>query len=73
MKTLLLIVAWCLLWVLCWPLALAAIVIWPILWLLSIPFRIVGVLLEALIAFLKALLTLPARILGGGASAGRNP
>jgi hypothetical protein len=73
MKTLLLIVAWCLLWVLCWPLALAAIVVWPILWLLSIPFRIVGVLLEALIAFLKALLTLPARILGGGASAGRNP
>jgi hypothetical protein len=73
MKTLLLIVAWCLLWVFCWPLALAAIVLWPLLWLLSIPFRIGGVILEALLAFLKALLTLPARILGGGASAGRSP
>jgi hypothetical protein len=72
MKTLLLIVAWCLLWVLCWPLALAAIVLWPLLWLLSIPFRIVGVVMDALLAFLKALLTLPARILGGGASARRS-
>jgi hypothetical protein len=73
MRTLLLIVAWCLLWVLCWPIALAAIVIWPFLWLLSIPFRIVGVILEAMLAFLKALLMLPARVLGGGASAGRSP
>jgi hypothetical protein len=72
MKTLLLIVAWCLLWVLCWPLALAAIVLWPFLWLLSIPFRIVGVVLDALLSLLKALLTLPARILSGGASTGRS-
>jgi hypothetical protein len=74
MKTLLLIVFWCLLWVLCWPIALAALVLWPILWLLSIPFRIVGIVLESMLAFLKALLTLPARILGGGgASARRSP
>jgi hypothetical protein len=73
MRTLSLIVAWCLLWVLCWPIALAAVVIWPLLWLLSNPFRIVGVILEAMLAFLKALLMLPARVLGGGASAGRSP
>jgi hypothetical protein len=69
MKTLLLIVVWCLLWVLCWPIALAVIVLWPFLWLLSIPFRIVGVVLDALLALLKALLMLPARIVSGGASA----
>jgi len=73
MKTLLLIVAWCLLFVLCWPLALAALVLWPLLWLLSLPFRIAGVVVEALIAFLKAVLLLPARILRGGPTPGRSP
>jgi hypothetical protein len=72
MKTLLLIVAWCLLFVLCWPIALAALVLWPLVWLLSVPFRIVGVVAEALIAFLKAVLTLPARILRGP-TPGRSP
>jgi hypothetical protein len=72
LKTLLLIVAWCLLFVLCWPLALAAIIVWPLLWLLSIPFRIFGVIIDALIAFVKAVLLLPARILGGGPTAGRS-
>jgi hypothetical protein len=73
MKTLLLIVAWCLLFVVCWPLALAAIILLPFLWLLSLPFRIVGVVVEALIAFLRAVLLLPARILRGGPTAGRTP
>jgi hypothetical protein len=73
MKTLLLIVAWCLLFVLCWPLALAAIILLPFLWLLSLPFRIVAVIVEALLAFLKAVLLLPARILRGGPTAGRAP
>jgi hypothetical protein len=73
MKTLLLIVAWCLLFVLCWPLALAVIVLLPLVWLLSLPFRIVGVVVEALIAFLKALLLLPARLLRGGPTPGRTP
>jgi hypothetical protein len=73
MKTLLLIVAWCLLFVLCWPLALVALVLWPLLWLLSLPFRIFGVVVEALIAFLKAVLLLPARILRGGPTPGRSP
>jgi hypothetical protein len=73
MKTLLLIVAWCLLFVLCWPLALAAIILLPLLWLLSLPFRIVAVVVEALFAFVKAVLFLPARILRGGPTAGRTP
>lgn len=73
MKTLLLIVAWCLLFLLCWPLALAALVLWPIVWLLSLPFRIFGAVVEALIAFLKAVLLLPARILRGGPTPGRSP
>jgi hypothetical protein len=73
MKTLLLIVAWCLLFVLCWPLALAAVILLPVLWLLSLPFRFVAVVVEALLAFLKAVLLLPARILRGGPTAGRAP
>ena len=56
---------WCLLLVLCWPLALLALLAWPVLWLVSIPFRIVGVALEGLVAFVKALFLLPARVLGG--------
>lgn len=56
---------WCLLLVVCWPLALLALVAYPFLWLLSIPFRIVGVALEGLVAFVKALFLLPARVLGG--------
>jgi hypothetical protein len=51
---------------------LAAIVLLPVLWLLSLPFRILAVVVEALIAFLKAVLFLPARILRGGAAPGRS-
>jgi hypothetical protein len=64
MKTLLFIVGWCLLFVLCWPLALLAIVLWPLLWVLSLPFRLVFITFEALFAFIKAVLFLPARLLG---------
>ncbi|HEY6642327.1 hypothetical protein [Povalibacter sp.] len=64
MQFLILAVAWCLLLVVAWPLALAVIVLMPLLWLLSIPFRLVGVVLDAAIAFVKALLFLPARLLG---------
>lgn len=55
---------WALLLVLCWPLALLLLVLWPLLWLLSIPFRILGAAVQALLAFIKALLFLPARVLG---------
>jgi hypothetical protein len=50
--------------VLCWPIALLALILWPFVWLLSIPFRIVGIAAEAFIALLKAILFLPARLLG---------
>lgn len=65
MKTLIALVAWCLLFVLCWPLALLALVLWPVIWLLALPFRLVGITFSALFAFLQALLFLPARLLGG--------
>lgn len=63
MTTLLAVLAWCVLWVLCWPLALAALLLWPFAWLLSLPFRLVGITFGALFAFLRALLMLPARVL----------
>ncbi len=58
--------AWLILFLLCWPLALLALVLYPFVWLLSIPFRLVGITLEAVFAFLRAILFLPARVLGGG-------
>ena len=66
MKTLIAVLAWCLVLVLCWPLAFLALLLWPIAWLLSLPFRLVGITFGALFAFLHALLMLPARLLGGG-------
>lgn len=65
MKFLLILLLWGILLVLCWPLALLLIVLWPFLWLLSIPFRIVAIAVEAVLRFVKALLFLPARLLGG--------
>ena len=56
---------WLLLLVLCWPLALLALVLWPVIWLLSIPFRVVGIACEGVFALLRALILLPARLLGG--------
>jgi len=64
MKLLLILLMWAFLLVLCWPLALLMLIAWPFLWLLSIPFRIVGVVMEALLALVKAILFLPARLLG---------
>lgn len=64
MRFLTLTVVWCLLLVVAWPLALALLVFMPLLWLLSIPFRIVGALLDGMIAFIRALFFLPARLLG---------
>ena len=64
MQFLLIVLVWCLLFVVAWPLAILIVFLLPILWLLSIPFRIFGILLGAVLAFLKALLFLPARLLG---------
>jgi hypothetical protein len=57
---------WLLLFVVCWPLAIAALVLWPIVWLLTLPFRLVGIAIESVFALLKAVAMLPARLLGGG-------
>lgn len=64
MKALLLFVAWCILFVLSWPLALLALVLFPLVWLLSLPFRLVGLTVGAVFALLKAVLFLPSRMLG---------
>ena len=64
MQFLLIVLVWCLLFVIAWPLAILLVFLLPILWLLSIPFRIFGIMLGAVLAFLKALLFLPARLLG---------
>ncbi len=64
MKILLVIVAWCLLFVLAWPLALLVLVVWPFVWLLSLPFRAIGIALDGVLALLRAVLFLPARLLG---------
>ena len=64
----LLLIGWCLLLVLCWPLALLALVLWPIVWLISLPFRLIGITFEAVFALLRAIVLLPARLLGGKAA-----
>jgi hypothetical protein len=61
------LVLWLLLLFLCWPLALLALILWPVVWLISLPFRIVGIAFEGVFALLRALVMLPARLLGGGA------
>jgi hypothetical protein len=53
---------WCILFVLCWPLALAALVLYPLIWLLLLPFRIVGITVAGIFKLLRALIMLPARI-----------
>ena len=63
-KALILFVAWCILFVLAWPVALLALVLFPLVWLLTLPFRLVGIAMEAVFAFLRAILFLPARVLG---------
>ena len=64
MKVLLVLILWALLLVVSAPLAILVLVLWPFFWLLSIPFRIVGVAMDAIIALVKAILFLPARLLG---------
>jgi hypothetical protein len=54
-----------LLLVVCWPLALLALVLYPLFWILILPFRLVGIAFEGLFALLRAVVLLPARLLGG--------
>lgn len=56
---------WCLLLVVCWPLAILALILWPIVWLLAIPFRLLGIAVDGVFSLLRAIVMLPARVLGG--------
>lgn len=69
MKFILCAVGWCLLLAICWPLALLLLIALPVIWLLSLPFRLVFHVVEGVLAFLRALFLLPARILGYGRTA----
>ena len=62
--SLLTLIGWCILFVLCWPVAILAVLLWPVVWLLTLPFRLIGIAVDAVFAFLRALLFLPARVLG---------
>ena len=64
MKFLALVVVWFVLLALSWPLAILALVLLPFVWLIALPFRLVGICISAMLALVKALLFLPARILG---------
>ena len=56
---------WCILLVVCWPLALLALVIYPLIWLVLLPFRIVGIAVGGVLELVKAIIFLPARVLRG--------
>ena len=56
---------WCILLILCWPIALLALVLYPIVWVLLIPFRIVGIAVGGVLGLLSAMFYLPIRILRG--------
>jgi hypothetical protein len=58
-------IVWCVLFVFCWPLALLALVLYPLVWLLLLPFRILGIAVDGVLELLRAIVTLPARVLGG--------
>ncbi len=56
---------WCILFILCWPVALLALVLYPIVWLLTLPFRILGIAVHGVLGLISALLLLPMRLLRG--------
>ncbi|HML74493.1 MAG TPA: hypothetical protein PKB02_08340 [Anaerohalosphaeraceae bacterium] len=64
MKALIILLLWSILLVLCAPLALLVLILWPVIWLLSIPFKIIAIAAEALLALVRSILFLPAKILG---------
>jgi hypothetical protein len=64
MKVLILFVGWCILFVLCWPVAFLALILFPVVWILSWPLRLIGITVEAVFALLRSVLFLPARLLG---------
>ena len=56
---------WCILLVICWPLALLALVLYPVVWLLSLPLRLIGIAVEGALSLVRAVILLPARVLAG--------
>ena len=56
---------WALLFVICWPLAILALLLWPLVWLIALPFRLLGIAVEGVFELLRAIVLLPARVLGG--------
>ena len=56
---------WCILLVLCWPVALLALVLYPLVWLLLLPFRLVGIVVTGVLELIRGLITLPVRVLRG--------
>jgi hypothetical protein len=56
---------WVVLFIVCWPLALLALLLWPVVWLLTLPFRVLGIAVDGAFALLRAIVMLPARLLGG--------
>jgi len=56
---------WCILLVLCWPLALLALIAYPLVWIVLIPFRLAGIAVEGVLALLRGIVLLPARLLSG--------
>lgn len=56
---------WVLVFVVCWPIAVLALLLWPLVWLFLLPFRLLGVAVDGVFTFLRAMLTLPGRMLGG--------
>lgn len=64
MTTAILLVGWCVLLVLSWPVALALLILAPLIWLLGLPFRLLALIVDAVFALLRAVLMLPARLLG---------
>ena len=59
---------WCLLFVICWPLAILALVAYPFVWLISLPFRLIGITLKGVFELLRAIVLLPVRLLRGPAA-----
>ena len=64
MKAFILFIGWCILFLLCWPVAVLALILFPVVWLVTLPLRLVGITVEAVFALMRTLLFLPARLLG---------
>jgi hypothetical protein len=56
---------WCILFVICWPLAILALLLWPLVWLITLPLRLLGIAVDGAFGLLRAIVMLPARVLGG--------